>query len=71
MHWSTITVTNMRSYNILEERLYAELWERDRSAKCAREEIETALQMERNREMLKVSTCGFVLIHVVDKVCPM
>ena len=45
----------MHSYN-LEERLYAELWERDRSAKCAREEMETALQMERNKEMLKVST---------------
>ena len=36
--------------------MYADLWEDDRAAKCAREEIEAALQIERNREMLKVLT---------------
>lgn len=36
--------------------MYASLWEEDRAAKCRREEIEAALQIERNREMLKVLT---------------
>ncbi len=30
------------------------MWERDRLAKCAREEMEGVLQIERNKEMLKV-----------------
>ena len=34
--------------------MYALLWEKDQVAKCKREEIEAALQIERNREMLKV-----------------
>ena len=36
--------------------MYAALWEEDQAAKCRREEVETALQIERNREMLKVLT---------------
>ena len=32
-----------------EERLYAGLWEHDRLAKAAREELETQQQIERNR----------------------
>lgn len=36
--------------------MYARLWEEDRAAKCKREEIEATLQIERNREMLKVLT---------------
>ena len=39
-----------------EEKMYASLWEEDQAAKCRREEIEAALQIERNREMLKVLT---------------
>ena len=31
-----------------EERLYADLWEQDRLAKAAREEIEAQQQIERN-----------------------
>ena len=38
----------------VEEQMYADLWEEDRVAKCRREEIEAALQIERNREMLKI-----------------
>lgn len=41
---------------IEEEQIYASMWEEDRSAKCRREETEAALQIERNREMLKVLT---------------
>ena len=36
--------------------MYAQLWEEDRQAKCHREEMEAALQIERNREMLQVLT---------------
>ena len=34
--------------------MYARLWDEDRQTKCKREEMEAALQIERNREMLKV-----------------
>lgn len=34
--------------------MYAKLWDEDRQTKCKREEMEAALQIERNREMLKV-----------------
>lgn len=34
--------------------MYAEMWEKDRQAKCRREEMEAAQQLERNRETLKV-----------------
>ena len=34
--------------------MYAKLWERDHLAKCKREEMETALQLERNRAALEV-----------------
>ena len=37
------------------EGMYARLWEEDRQTKCKREEMEAALQIERNREMLKVA----------------
>nr|CAB3228135.1 coiled-coil domain-containing protein 11-like [Phallusia mammillata] len=35
-----------------EERMYAELWEKDRLAKAAREEMEAQQQIERNRAMV-------------------
>jgi len=34
--------------------MYSKLWEEDRQAKCRREEMEAALQLERSRETLKV-----------------
>lgn len=49
----------------VEEHLYAKLWDQDRSAKCAREEMESALQIERNREMLKVRIFLSVLVNVI------
>ena len=39
---------------LTEECMYARLWEEDRQAKCKREEMEAALQLERNREMIEV-----------------
>ena len=36
------------------EQMYAKLWDEDRRTKCKREEMEAALQIERNKEMLKV-----------------
>lgn len=42
------------SFSCAEERMYAEMWEKDRQAKCRREEMEAAQQLERNRETLKV-----------------
>ena len=36
--------------------MYTALWEQDRMAKCRREEVEAALHIERNKEMLKVLT---------------
>ena len=36
------------------EEMYARLWDEDRQTKCKREEMEAALQIERNKEMLKV-----------------
>lgn len=38
----------------LVEKMYSKLWDEDRQTKCKREEMEAALQIERNREMLKV-----------------
>ena len=35
--------------------LYAMMWKEDYLAKCKREEMEVALQIERNKEMLGVS----------------
>lgn len=40
----------------VEEEMYTTLWEKDRQAKSKREEMEAALQIERNKEMLKVLT---------------
>lgn len=37
-----------------EDNMYAKLWDEDYRIKCRREEIETTLQIERNREALKV-----------------
>lgn len=37
-----------------EEKMFADLWEKDHHSKCKREEMETAMQLERNREMLRV-----------------
>lgn len=45
-----------RRHKEQEEQMYAQLWEEDRQAKCHREEMEAALQIERNREMLQVLT---------------
>ena len=39
---------------IVEEEMYAQLWREDMLAKAKREEMEAVLQIERNREMLKV-----------------
>lgn len=35
--------------------MFVELWEKDHLSKCKREEMETAMQLERNREMLRVN----------------
>lgn len=44
------------------EAMYAKMWEEDRLAKCKREEMETAMQIERNREALKVHI--YITLHV-------
>ena len=46
-----------------EEQIYARLWEEDQAAKCKREEIEAAMQIERNREMLKVLTLQMAAVE--------
>jgi hypothetical protein len=43
--------------------MYARLWEEDQAAKCKREEIEAAMQIERNREMLKVLTLQMAAVE--------
>jgi len=40
---------------LAEESMFADLWEKDRVSKCKREEMEAVMQLERNREMLRVS----------------
>ena len=40
--------------------MYAQMWEEDRLIKSKREEMEAALQIERNREALKVE---HLLLH--------
>ncbi len=45
-----------------EEQFYAGLWEKDRLAKCAREEMDGVLQIERNKEMIKVSQKVYIII---------
>lgn len=42
------------AYVITEEEMYAQLWKEDMLAKAKHEEMEAVLQIERNREMLKV-----------------
>ena len=49
----------------VEECLYAQLWDQDRTAKCAREEMESALQIERSREMLKVRVLLSTLVYII------
>ena len=44
------------SLPLAEEKMFAELWEKDHHSKCKKEEMEAAMQLERNREMLRVST---------------
>ena len=39
----------------LEEEIYAKMWKEDWAIKSKREDMETALQIERNKEMLDVS----------------
>ena len=46
---------------IAEDEMYAQLWKEDMLAKAKREEMEAVLQIERNREMLKVG----ILIHYI------
>lgn len=38
-----------------DEALYAHMWKEDELVKAKREELEAALQIERNKEMLEVS----------------
>lgn len=38
-----------------EEQLYADMWKEDWAVKCKREDMEAALQIERNKEMVDVS----------------
>ncbi len=40
--------------------MYAKLWNEDYLSKCQREEMEAALQIERNKEMLEVISCDIV-----------
>ena len=40
---------------LIEEALYAQMWQADHLVKCRREEMENTLQIERNKEMLDVS----------------
>ena len=47
---------------IIEEEMYAQLWREDMLAKAKREEMEAVLQIERNREMLKVGVWSLVLV---------
>ena len=47
---------------IIEEKMYAQLWREDMLAKAKREEMEAVLQIERNREMLKVGVWSLVLV---------
>ena len=56
--------------------MYARMWEDDRFAKCKREEMEAALQIERNREALKVLffdifICMYIHMYVCMYVCCM
>jgi len=49
-----------------EEKMFTELWEEDRLAKSKREEMETAMQLERNREMLRVNMItNLAFLHYV------
>jgi hypothetical protein len=48
--------SEMKEREKQEEKMYAQLWENDYKDKCKREEMETTLTIERNREMLKVLT---------------
>ena len=48
---------------LAEEKMFAELWEKDHHSKCKREEMETAMQLERNREMLRVSMSNIIYLH--------
>ena len=51
------------SLPLAEEKMFAELWEKDHHSKCKREEMETAMQLERNREMLRVSMSNIIYLH--------
>ena len=47
-------VVHICTYLPVEEEMFAKLWEEDIRAKARREEMEATLQIERNREQLKV-----------------
>ena len=53
-----IVITIITHSVLAEDIMYACLWEEDRLAKCKREEMETIMQTERNRETLKVPSLG-------------
>lgn len=43
--------------------MYAKMWKEDQEAKRKREEMEAALQIEKNREMLKVLDLATVMLN--------
>lgn len=44
----------------IEEQIYAKMWKEDELIKAKREEMEAALQIERNKEMVGVSTHNYM-----------
>ena len=52
--------------------MFTELWEQDHLSKCKREEMETAMELERNREMLRVNNPTYIrtyITHIGTYVC--
>ena len=73
-----VTVLFLYPPPLPEEQIYAELWDKDRETKCKREEMEAALQLERNKEMLQVTAVcmcvcactyinGYAMYVITDK----
>lgn len=54
-----------------EEDMYAKLWKEDWVVKCQREDMETVLQIERNKEMLDVSgNCALMATTTTTFISP-
>lgn len=54
--WLFVATASIQYFlSLPEEKMFAELWEKDYISKCNREEMEAAMQLERNREMLRVN----------------